>query len=353
MGDLSPCTFTRSQVPKNSQLMKALVTGATGFIGSTLVEELDTLGFEVFALMRRASSSANLEGLKYQIIEGDLSNQDSLNKAVQGMDYVFHLAGATTAPNRLGYFEANSEGTRRLAKAVADFQPQLARFVYVSSLAAAGPAQSLTPRTEIEASTPVSAYGESKLQGERELDPYISKYPISIVRPPMVYGPKDKGVFVMIQSVSHNLMPILKGSTVGGHKYYSAIYAKDLCRGVVQAAVVSKEKSPSGDVFYLSGDGVHTYLEIMTTIAEKLNCDPLRINVPKFFVRLAAASLSGVGLLTRKTFPLNLDKVNEILPDYWICSNQKAKRVLGFSPEFDLSTGMAHAIEWYKRQKWI
>ncbi|MBI2712491.1 MAG: NAD-dependent epimerase/dehydratase family protein [Bdellovibrio sp.] len=333
--------------------MKALVTGATGFIGSSLVEELDTIGFEVFALMRKRSSAANLDGLKYKVIEGDLGNQDSLNQAVQGMDYVFHLAGATTASNRGAYFEANSAGTARLAKAVADFRPQLTRFVYVSSLAAAGPSQSLSPRTETDPDSPVSAYGESKLQGEKEVLAFAEKYPLSIVRPPMVYGPKDKGVFVMIQSVARHVMPILRGSTEGGHKYYSMIYAKDLCRGIVQAGVVARDKSPSGDIFYLCGDGIHTYLDIMTTIAEKLNCDPLRINIPKFFVRAAGAGLSGIGVLTRRTFPLNLDKVNEILPDYWICSNQKAKRVLGFVPEFDLSSGMAQAIEWYKRQKWI
>lgn len=333
--------------------MKALVTGATGFIGSTLVEELDTLGFEVFALMRRGSSSANLEGLKFKSVEGDLSNQESLNRAVQNMDYVFHLAGATTAQNRAAFFEANAAGTARLAKAVAEYQPRLTRFVYVSSLAAAGPATSLTPRSESEENKPVSTYGQSKLQGEKELLPYLDIFPVSIVRPPMVYGPKDKGVFVMVQTVAKNVMPILRGSTDGGHKYYSAIHAKDLCRGVVQAAVVSRDKAPSGEIFYLSGDGIYTYLDIMTTIAEKLNCDPLRINIPKFVVKVLAAGLSGAGLLTRRTFPLNLDKVNEILPDYWICSNQKAKRVLGFAPEFDLSSGMAHSIEWYKRQKWI
>lgn len=333
--------------------MKALVTGATGFIGSTLVEELDTLGFEVFALMRKGSSSANLEGLKFKRVDGDLSNQESLNLAVQNMDYVFHLAGATTARNRAAFFEANALGTGRLAKAVAEFQPKLTRFVYVSSLAAAGPSLSLAPRTESEKENPVSTYGQSKLQGEKELLPYLGLYPISIVRPPMVYGPKDKGVFVMIQSVAKNVMPILRGSTEGGHKYYSAIHAKDLCRGVVQAAVVSKDKAPSGEIFYLSGDGVYTYLDIMTTIAEKLNCDPLRINIPKFVIRALATGLSAAGLVMRRTFPLNLDKVNEILPDYWICSNQKAKRVLGFAPEFDLSSGMAHSIEWYKRQKWI
>src|SRR5690242_9750279 len=131
--------------------MKALVTGASGFIGSTLIEELGTLGFEVYALMRKSSSAANLDGMRMTRVEGDLSDEASLRAAIRSvpdLDYVFHLAGATTGPNREFYFEHNANGTRRLAQAVADERPGLQRFVYVSSLAAAGPSRSMTPRVE-------------------------------------------------------------------------------------------------------------------------------------------------------------------------------------------------------------
>jgi nucleoside-diphosphate-sugar epimerase len=333
--------------------MKALVTGASGFIGSTLIEELDTLGFEVHALMRRNSSSVNLEGLQYRRVEGDLSDFESLRRAVQEVDYVFHLAGVVAASNRNGYFEHNAYGTERLAKAIVESRPHLTRFIYVSSLAAGGPAQSLQPRTESEADRPVSNYGQSKLQGEKLLLNYKDVFPISIIRPPLVYGPKDKAVFLIIKTIARNLMPILKGSNPTGQKYYSAIHAKDLCRGIVQAAVVSTKKVASGETFYLTGEGIHSYQEFLMTIAERLNCDPLKIKVPQSAVALAAWGLTALGLLTKKSFPLNLDKLNELSPDYWICSNEKAKSVLGFVPEFDLASGMANSIEWYRRQKWI
>lgn len=333
--------------------MKALVTGASGFIGSTLIEELDTLGFEVHALLRKNSSTANLDGFKYRRIEGDLSDFDSLCRAVKNVDYVFHLAGVVAAPNRKTFFEHNVEGTKRLARAVAQVQPHLSRFVYVSSLAAGGPSSSLQPKVETEKDQPVSFYGESKLEGEKELLKYQTQFPISIVRPPLVYGPKDKAVFVVIKTIARNLMPILRGSTENGHKYYSVIYAKDLCKGIVQSALASPEKVPSGEIFYLAGDGVYTYQEFLMSIAEGLNCDPLKIKVPKWAVKWIAGLVSTVGLVTRKSYPLNSDKVNEILPDYWICSNQKAKEVLGFSPEFDLQTGMLQSIDWYKKQKWL
>jgi nucleoside-diphosphate-sugar epimerase len=337
--------------------MKALVTGASGFIGSTLIEELNTLGMDVFALMRKSSSPANLEHARFQRVEGDLRDPNSLREAVRGMDYVFHLAGMVSARNREEFFENNAAGTRRLAEAVAQQVRNdgraISRFVLVSSLAAGGPADSREPRTEEQEDHPVSAYGESKLHAERELLKFRELYPVAIIRPPIVYGPRDKGVFTMIQTVAKNVIPLPGAASPDGQKYYSHIHVRDLVRGIIQAGMAPLEKVPSGEIFYLSGDDVVTYRELMLTIAEKLGKNPIQFRVPRLALRLAAASLSALGRVTNKTFPLNLDKLNEVLPDYWICSNQKAKSKLGFAPEFDLSTGMANAIEWYKENRWI
>lgn len=334
--------------------MRALVTGASGFIGSTLIEELSTLGFDVQALMRRTSSAANLEGVKFERLEGDMSDYESLKRAVKNTDYVFHLAGALFAPNRAAYFKHNAEGTRLLAQAVAETRPNLSRFVFVSSMAAGGPSQTIQPRDETTACLPVSAYGESKLQAEQDLLKYRDVFPISIIRPPMVYGPRDTATLVFVQTVAKNLMPIFKSpSSDDGHKYYSTIHVKDLVRGIVQSGVASKDKVPSGEVFYLSDDRAVTYEQLMTVIAEKLEKDPLKIRLPQSALAVAANVLHVVGKITRKTYSMNLDKLNEVYPDYWTCSNAKAKRMLGFTTEFELSTGMTNTIEWYKRQKWI
>ncbi|MCM2276461.1 MAG: NAD-dependent epimerase/dehydratase family protein [Oligoflexia bacterium] len=333
---------------------RALVTGASGFIGSTLIEQLNEKGFEVHALLRRSSSLANLKEASFKRVEGDLSDLDSLKKAVREVDYVFHLAGATAAPDRAAYFRHNAEGTGLLARAVAEERPGLTRFVYVSSLAAAGPAAGLSPREESEAERPVSSYGESKLQGEKEVLRYRDAYPISIVRPPIVYGPRDKGVFVIIQTVARRVMPILLGSGPDGKKHYSVVHSSDLCRGIVAAGLASRERVASGEVFYICSDEIHSYGEFLGTMATALGRLPfLKIPVPKPVVSFAGYGAHFAGKLTGRSYPLNLDKLNEILPDYWICTNRKAKEKLGFTPEFDLAKGMAHAVEWYRKNGWL
>src|SRR5262249_27707444 len=151
----------------------------------------------------------------------------------------------------------------------ADAAPGLKRFVYVSSLAAAGPASSHDrPKTEAETESPVSAYGESKLAGERELLTFKDRFPVTIVRPPMVYGPKDKAVFGVIRPVARRFAPMIRGSTPDGSKYYSLIHVHDLCRGMIQAAEASPESVPSGEVFFLTEEGIHTYRELMLVMAE-------------------------------------------------------------------------------------
>lgn len=336
--------------------MKALVTGASGFIGSTLIEDLVAQGVEVYALMRKSSSASNLNGLRFHRIEGDLGDEGSLRRAlagIPGLDYVFHLAGATTGPNREYYFRHNAQGTGHLALAVAERCSSLKRFVYVSSLAAAGPALSMSPRSENETEAPVSAYGESKREGELQVLRFKGRFPVTIIRPPLVYGPRDQGVLVIIKTVSKNLMPLLPGSGPGGEKYYSGIHSKDLCRGIVLGAWVDPQKVSSGEVFYLAGDEVFSYRQFLGAIATSLGVEPFSFRLPKAALYAAAGLGSALGYVSKKTFALNLDKLGELLPDYWIFSNEKAKKLLGFSPHYTLQNGMNETIQWYKKENWL
>lgn len=333
--------------------MKALVTGASGFIGSGLVEELSSSGFEPFALMRNSSSDRHLKGLQYTRASGDLSDIESLKKSVAGVDYVFHLAGTTAAPNREEYFKHNAQGTKNLAEAVAAANPRLKRFIYVSSLAASGPAQKLSPKTELDSDQPISAYGESKRQGEIELLRFKDQFPVTIIRPPMVYGPKDRGVFVIFQTVSKKVMPLLRGATPDGHKHYSLIHVQDLVRGIVQSAQTPGVNLPSGEIFYLAGDEIVTYEGLMQIMADHMGLKPFKFFVPPIAMLAAAYGMSALGKITGRNYPLNIDKLNEVRPDYWICSNSKARDQLGFTPQFDLRDGLGQTLGWYKEHQWL
>jgi nucleoside-diphosphate-sugar epimerase len=183
---------------------------------------------------------------------------------------------------------------------------------------------------------------------------YRDKLPLIMIRPPMVYGPKDKGVFVIIQTVAKGLSPVLKASSdPKGLKYYSAVHSSDLCRGIILAAQLPAEQFQSGETFYLSGDEVLSYRDLLGGIAEVLGKKTLTFPLPPLVLKVAAALSTLAGYFTPKTFPLNWDKLNEILPDYWICSNEKAKTLLGFKPEFSFKDGMKDTIAWYRENKWL
>lgn len=336
---------------------RALVTGASGFIGSELVRQLCQKGFEVRVLLRASSSTANLEGCAYQRVTGDLGSEESLKKAAEGVDYVFHLAGTVAAPDRDTYFKQNADGTERLAKAVAEAQgdrPTLKRFVFVSSLAAGGPSPTPEPRKEGDPDQPVSAYGQSKHEAEIRLMRFKDRYPISIVRPPLVYGPRDRGVYLFFKTVSRNLMPIIPGTTPTGEKYYSAIYVDDLCDLIYRAAFVSYEKGiPSGEVFYGSDGAIYSFQDIMGTIAEAMDKKPFRFKVPVRLLERAAGVADWASRRFKLQTPLSRDKLNELLPDYWTCDTQKAVSLLGFEPRTPFASGARKTVQWYKEHRWI
>jgi len=200
---------------------------------------------------------------------------------------------------------------------------------------------------------PVSNYGESKLEGEIELLRFAHQFPISIVRPPPVYGPRDQGVFIFIKMVSEGLMPVIHGQTPDKNKFMSIVHVDDLCQGIIKAGLVTKEQCPSGEVFYICSDEVVSLAEILETVQQHLGNRVIRLPVPRSLLRLSAVVADQITKTTGRPLSLSSDKVNELLQDYWICSNQKAKEKLGFEPQVSLDQGMKETIEWYKDHGWI
>jgi dihydroflavonol-4-reductase len=328
--------------------VRALVTGGSGFIGSQLIAGLASRGLEVRALLRKTSSLEHLEGISFERVEGDLSDEASLERAADKVDYVFHLAGAVTAPSREMFLKHNAEGTLKLARAVARVAPGLKRFIHVSSLAAAGPSEPGTPRGEEDQARPVSHYGESKLRGEELLLAFKNVFPITIIRPPMVYGPKDRATLLFFKTARGRIVPRF------GVKHYSTIHVSDLVDGILQAALSTQAQTvESGEVFFLAANETITFSELMAMIARSLSIRVLEVPVPEGVLTPVAYVLDGLSRVTGQTYPLNRDKLNEIRPEAWTCSNHKAKRVLGFDPKFEFEAGAADAARWYRRAGWI
>lgn len=340
----------------------ALVTGASGFIGSTLIEALAAQGVRVFALLRASSSERNLEGLPVEIIRGDVTDPASLTQAMADLrektselTWVYHLAGVIAAPSRAAFFAANVEGSRNLAQALIGAQiPVRKRFLAMSSLSATGPSDDGTPLPESAPVRPVSAYGESKLASEQALLEFREQLPLVFVRPPMVYGPKDRGVFLMVKTVAQRVVPLLP-TRGGGAKRLSVIHVSDLVRGMVLAAnqELTDPRARSGDVFFLAEDRVYTDREILGVLARALAVRTVTLPIPEWLL-IVVAHLSGIlGRITGRHTLLNPDKLNEMLPGAWVCSNSKAKSELGFAPQVSLESGMPETVRWYRANGWL
>lgn len=332
--------------------MRILVTGASGFIGSGLVAALAEAGHDVCALMRPSASSDFLKGVQFTRLAGDLGDQESMVRACQNVDVIYHVAGLTSARNKEEFFKFNAEATKNLANAAVK-SGSVKKFIFVSSLAAAGPSIGLSPRSESEIDSPVSMYGESKLRAELYLDEFKGKLNFICIRPPMVYGPRDKNVFLFFKTIQKQWMPILPSKTPTGHKYYSAIHVDDLINALIAALDAPEEDYQNGERFFVTDGQIYTYERIMGTIAHELKVKPFRVKVPGMLVKTMASIGSLAGKALNKNFAMNKDKLKELTPDYWICSPQKSFDHFKFKPKYTMESGIPQTVAWYKVNGWL
>ncbi|MFQ3573786.1 MAG: NAD(P)-dependent oxidoreductase [Thermodesulfovibrionales bacterium] len=320
--------------------MKALITGATGFIGSHLAERLLKMGMEVVCLVRDPSNLKNIKGKDVKTIKGDCSDIDTLRGIPPDLDYVFHLAGLTKSASPEGYYLANTTGTKNIVDVTLKNQKSLKRFVHLSSLAAVGPAKDDRAINESDVACPISEYGRSKLLAEEYVYNARFHLPITIIRPPVVYGPRDRDLFVFFKMINSGLAPYWKDCL------YSTIYIDDLINGIIQSTMSEKA---IGNVFFLADEKNYSQIEIIDAIAESLNKKPIKINLPYFALSLVGFFADRI----KSSSIINPDKIREMKQKRWICSSKKATETFGFSSKVGIREGTQWTATWYITQNWL
>ena len=339
--------------------MKILVTGASGFIGSFIVEEALRRGFETWAAVCRSSSRAYLQDPHIHFIELNLSSEEQLEKQLSGheFDYVVHAAGVTKCIDKRDFRRINTEGTKNLVTALLALQMPLRRFVYLSSLSVFGAIREQQPYEEIcETDTPQpnTEYGRSKLEAEQWLDSLSpgpspegrGEFPYVILRPTGVYGPRERDYFLMAKSIKQH-----SDFAVGFKRQdITFVYVTD----VVQAVFLALEKGQTGRKYFLSDGQVYQSTTFSDLIHEELGRPWwIRITAPVWVLRVVTFFGEHIGRLTGKISALNNDKYNILKQRNWRCDIEPAIRELGYHPEVDLSEGVRRSIKWYKDNKWL
>jgi dihydroflavonol-4-reductase len=314
--------------------LRALVTGATGFIGSHLVEELLRRGFVVRCLVRKVSDTSFLERLGVELVRGDYQDVGSLEAAVADVDYLFHLAAVLSALNREAYLLANFEATKNLLAACLARNPGLGRFVFVSSISAAGPSEKGRAKTEDDPCTPISDYGRSKLLAEQAVESYAHRFPVVIIRPPNVIGPRQRELLEAIRLVRKRIMPVI-GT---GEPQTSLCYVGDVVEGLILAA---EHPGAAGRTYFLADPRPYAWKEINLAICRALGIrgPVLKVHYP---VQFLIAALSEAAAKIGKTRP-RLTRVNVRSARFrdWIYDASRIRRELGF----ETRTGLEEAVE--------
>ena len=331
---------------------KILITGATGFIGSFIVEEAIRRGFEVWAVVRRTSSKKYLQQPGINFIELDFSSENRLKEQLKGhaFDYVVHAAGVTKCLKSEDFFRTNTDGTKNLVNALRELDMPIRRFVFVSSLSILGAIHEEMPYKDITDSDtpqPNTAYGRSKLLAENYLRS-LKDFPFVILRPTGVYGPREKDYFLMAKSIKQHV------DFAVGYKRQDItfIFVKDVVQAVFLA--LAADDKVIGKSYILSDGKVYSSRTFSDLIQKDLKVKHVvRIVAPIWLLKVISTVGEYVAHITGQISALNRDKYNIMKQRNWRCDITPAKEDLGFSPEYDLERGTEITMKWYKDNKWL
>ncbi len=321
-----------------------LITGAGGFIGGHLAAALAQRGYRVTCLVRR-DPPPWLRDLPVEFARGDVTDLASLREAVRGTHYVYHLAGLTMAAHPDTYFRVNHQGTVNLLRACRDTGGGQHRFVLVSSQAAAGPAMDGRPLREEDPCRPIDPYGASKLAAEEATAEAARDLPVTVVRPAVVYGPRDRDVLTFFRLIRRGVYPLL-----GRVQEVSLIHVDDAVRGLVLAA---ESEVAVGRTYFIANPQPYPLRQLFAWIAQTLGVRPLPVPVP--YPLLLAAGYAGevMGRVRGSRPPFDRAKSRQLGYRSWACDSSRARKELGLYPTVQVPEGLRSVAQWYRSAGWL
>jgi dihydroflavonol-4-reductase len=322
--------------------MKALVTGATGFVGRHLVNALLRRGDTVTALIRSPQKAQEIADLGVRLIKGDLDELNAMAQACEGQDVVYHVAGLVAARNEAEFFHVNRHGTLALLKAATAAGSK--RFVLVSSAAAGGPSLPGIPLKGDEPPNPVTIYGRSKLAGEEVVRG--GKIPWTIVRPPAVYGPGDRELLRIFRLARLGIAPVFGG----GRQELSLVYGPDLGEAL---AAAGHAPNAAGKIYYACHPEVVTSGAMVREIGRAMGKPVRLLPLPAMLANGILTVTGTAARLTGKATLLTRDKAHEFLAPAWTADPASLTADTEWRAEHDLHSGVKETLGWYRKHHWL